>query len=265
METLQPKEMMQALHFPARVAVVIPAWQPPQELLSVAGRLAALGCDAIVVVDDGSSSEYQELFQALQRMPAVHLLRHSNNRGKGCALKTGLGYFLSDLAEYAGVVTADADGQHAVDDIARVATAMVEEPTRLVLGSRQKILQMPLRSRFGNTLTRRVFRAVTGTKVTDTQTGLRGFPRSLVPELLTLAGARYEYEMAVLLHCCRSGRTPVEVSIRMIYTEGNRSSHFHPIRDSLEIYRVLVRSCVSRRIRLGRDAQERLMPGSKIS
>lgn len=225
--------------FPASVGVVIPVWQPDSGLVRLVHSLVDADCRAILVVDDGSNAVYQTIFQQLERIPVVRVLRHSCNTGKGCALKTGLRHFLSEFVEYTGAVTADADGQHAIEDITRVAVTLAEQPQKFILGARRPVAEMPFRSRFGNSLTRYVFRAATGVMLADTQTGLRGVPRRLVPELLAVEGERYDYEMAVLVHYCRSGRVPVEIPIRTVYTERNSSSHFRPIRDSIHIYRVL--------------------------
>ena len=78
-------------------------------------------------------------------------------------------------------------------------------------------------------------------------------PRVMIPELLTLPGERYEYEMTMLAHVCRLGHSPVEVPIQTIYLQGNRSSHFDPIRDSLRIYFVLFRFYLSSLIAAGVD------------
>jgi glycosyltransferase involved in cell wall biosynthesis len=227
--------------FPSSVAVLIPAWEPDEHLPAIVGSLAALGCRAILVIDDGSSAASSAIFQDLRDIPGVSLVRHPRNLGKGRAIKTGLQTFLADLPEYTGVVTADADGQHTVEDIARVAAMHDQESQRLVLGVRCLNPEMPFRSRFGNELTRYVFRGVTGITLADTQTGLRGFPRALVPEILALHGDRYEYEMNVLACWCSPSRTPIQVPIETVYTDGNRSSRFRPIRDSIRIYRVLLR------------------------
>ena len=239
--------------FAPDVAVVIPAWKPDASLIGLIGALVERGCRAIVLVDDGSGADYQPVFERTCLWPAVRMLRHKTNCGKGCALKTGLRAFLAELPAYTGAVTADADGQHTVDDIARVAAAAAIADRSLVLGARRFDPEMPFRSRFGNVLTRHVFRSLTGTKLADTQTGLRGLPRAIVPELLALRGERYEYEMNVLAHWCRAHGAPVEVPIQTVYTEGNRSSHFHPVRDSAQIYGVLARFYLRRWFTARRD------------
>jgi glycosyltransferase involved in cell wall biosynthesis len=236
-----------------RLAVLIPAWQPEPGLAALVASLLAEGFGAILIVNDGSDEKYAALFEEVALLPRVCLLRHAVNLGKGRALKTGINHLLNELPEMDGLVTADADGQHTAVDIARVARALLEAGDRVVLGSRSFAVGVPLRSRFGNGLTRHIFAFVTGAKLADTQTGLRAFPRRLLAELMVLDGERYEYEMTVLVHLCRLGNKPVEVPIETVYIEGNRSSHFDPVRDSMRIYFVLVRFYFSAMVAAGID------------
>lgn len=226
------------------VAVLIPAWHPEPALLTLAARLRAAGIGLLLVVDDGSPAEFATIFEELQR-DGVSVLRHAVNCGKGRALKTGFNFLLTEHPELTGVITADADGQHSAEDILRVAAALGTAKGRPVLGVRAFAGSVPLRSRFGNTLTRTIFAFVTGVKIGDTQTGLRGLPLAVLPELITLDGEHYEFEMTVLAHLCRHGRGPVTVPIETIYIENNRSSHFDPVWDSMRIYFVLARFVLS--------------------
>jgi glycosyltransferase involved in cell wall biosynthesis len=232
--------------------VLIPAWNPVEDLCPFVAGLLSVGFAAVVVVDDGSGSSCRGVFDSLTGAGA-HVLRHAVNLGKGRALKTGFNFILGRFPHLMGVVTADADGQHRVEDVVRVAEALEASPRRTVLGCRQFVGAVPVRSRFGNTVTRWVFRFVTGRRVSDTQTGLRGFPMALLPELMGLPGERYEYEMTVLGHLCRAGNSLAEVSIATVYIDGNRSSHFDPIRDSMRIYFVLLRFYASSLVAAGID------------
>ena len=222
------------------VAVLIPAWEPESRLVELISNLSRSGLGLVLVVDDGSSAVTQPIFDAVQQLE-VRVVRHAVNLGKGRALKTGFNYILTEYPEILGVVTADADGQHTVPDILRVSETLASNGNRPVLGAREFGKEVPLRSKFGNVLTRYIFAFVTGSKLRDTQTGLRGFPKFLLPELMVLDGERYEYEMTVLAHLCREGNRPAEVPIATVYIENNRSSHFNPIRDSMRIYFVLAR------------------------
>jgi len=237
----------------SRIAVLIPARGPEWSLLALLQELMVAGFGRVILLDDGSSTSCAEVFNAVQQIAGVHVLRHAVNLGKGRALKTGMNFFLTELPEFTALVTADADGQHTAADIVRVAQSLHNAHGRAVLGSRQFGQGVPLRSKLGNLLTRQVFRLATGATLNDTQTGLRAFPRNLLAELLLLDGERYEYEMTVLAHLCRSGRRPFEVPIETVYLDGNRSSHFDPIRDSMRIYFVLLRFFTSSLMASGID------------
>lgn len=224
-----------------RTAVLIPARRMEPGLAPLVQSLLLAGVGAIVLVDDGISAEDQRLFAALCCDDRVHLLHHAVNLGKGRALKTGINYVLTALSGIAVLVTADADGQHAVEDILRVAEAVESRAGSVALGSRVFSADVPARSRLGNVVTSFLFQFVSGRRLKDTQTGLRGFPIALLRELLVLPGERYEYEMTVLAEISRRGTPITEVPIATIYIDNNRSSYFNPVRDSMRIYFVLLR------------------------
>ena len=223
------------------LVVLIPAWNPDTRLIGLVEELAAYGFAMILVIDDGSPTGSLPIFEQMKTVPSFHLLRHERNRGKGRALKTGFRYILSDLPMIDGVITADADGQHAAADIVAVARAMRDGSDEVTLGVREFAKDVPLRNWFGNVLTKHIFGFVAGMKVSDTQTGLRAFRRSLLPQLEILPGERYKYEMTVLAYICRHIGKLREIPITTIYMEGDNTSHFHPVWDSLRIYRALVR------------------------
>jgi dolichol-phosphate mannosyltransferase len=119
---------------PRQQAIVIPAFRPGRELAELAARLAQEGFLCIVVVDDGSGAACEPVFEDLRHMPCVHLVRHAANLGKGAALKSGMQYVLDRFPECAGVITADADGQHPAGDVLKVAGALARRPDCLILG-----------------------------------------------------------------------------------------------------------------------------------
>lgn len=254
----------------SRYIALIPAYEPDRKMLGVIADLGKTGFD-VVVVDDGSGPEYAELFeQAAERLPGksgrgVTLLIHDVNRGKGAALKTGLDFinnFMVIRGEEAQnvIVAVDADGQHLAVDALRAAHTAQGNPGTLVLGSRilngkaaassgvqsadhasGNTQNVPLRSRFGNAVTRQVFRLATGVPVYDTQTGLRAFTADLIPSLLAVSGDRYEYELNVLMDFAGRGIPIREIEIETVYLEGNKSSHFNTVRDSYRIYKEIAK------------------------
>jgi glycosyltransferase involved in cell wall biosynthesis len=225
-----------------RHAVVIPAYRPSAALVHLVRALSEKSRPAIVIVDDGSGAGYAEVFERAAAFPHVHLLRHETNQGKGAALKTGIRFVLARYPALAGIVTADADGQHHPEDIERVAAALLAgDGGSLVLGARAFQGAVPLRSRLGNVLTRAIMHLLLGRRLTDTQTGLRGIPAGMLAQLLQLESNGYEFELEMLILAHRLSVPMVEVPIRTIYAEGNQSSHFNPLVDSMKIYFVLLR------------------------
>ena len=193
---------------------LIPAYEPDERLVGFADRLQGEGFSRIIVVDDGSGESFRPLFDALATRSFCTVLRHEVNRGKGTALKTGFTYIREQLPSVQGVVTADSDGQHDVADCRRLAEALDEGRDALYLGSRD--FSLP-----------------------DSQTGLRAFPVSLIPFLLSVPGERFEYEMGVLLAAARRGLPMVPVMIRTIYENGNAGTHYRPLWDTLRINRLV--------------------------
>jgi glycosyltransferase involved in cell wall biosynthesis len=222
-------------------AVLIPAYKPGPDLPGLVADLVRLGVQRIVVVDDGSGVWFRARFDEAAAHPQVRVCRHAINLGKGAALKTGINAILCDDPDIAVVVTADADGQHAPEDILSVARAAAAHPGALVMGARQFSERVPLRSRLGNNATKIVMRIVAGQSLSDTQTGLRGIPARLLSDLLKTPSQGYEFELDMLL-LTRNQRVPiVEQPIQTIYLDGNASSHFNPLLDSMRIYFVLLR------------------------
>ncbi len=222
--------------------VVVPAYQPDEKLLGVVSDFRESAPSfSMVVVDDGSRKECAPIFAELEQHDYVTVLHHPQNRGKGAALKTAFQYIGEHFPDCDGILTVDADGQHLVSDALEVCNALREHPDMMITGSRRFTGNVPLRSRLGNGITRGVFHLTTGKKVYDTQTGLRAFSADRIPEMLTLEGDRYEYEINQLLYCCTKSTGVFEVPIETVYLDDNKSSHFDTIRDSAKIYKVIFR------------------------
>lgn len=221
---------------------LIPAYEPDERMLELIEDAVAEGFQ-VIVVDDGSSDGCQQYFKHAEYLATV--LHHSENRGKGAALRTGFAYITSVCEDDDVVVTLDADGQHTIQDALKVCAEACLHPDSLILGSRALDENVPLRSKLGNTITRFVYRLASGVSVHDTQTGLRAFSCGLLLRLLEVKGDRYEYEMNVLLECPKAHIPIREVPIETIYLDDNRSSHFDTVKDSVRIYKEILKFSAS--------------------
>lgn len=225
--------------------VLIPAYQPDARLPRLILELhRADPSTKIVVVDDGSGQKFSDIFEAAATAGA-HVISYENNRGKGYALREGFSWIRDNAGDSQEcVVTADADGQHTLNDIFRVGRTCTDTGTS-VLGVREFVGHVPARSRIGNTATSALFWLATGWKLKDTQTGLRAFPVALLPALLEVQGDRYEYELRVLLHLAKFRHPVTQIPIETIYEAGNPTSHFRPLQDSARIWAPLLKFAAS--------------------
>lgn len=228
-------------NMPYNVIGIVPSYQPDDKLVDTLSQtIQELPSMPIVVVDDGGGDNFRCVFERVSQLTNVTVLHHGANAGKGAGIKTALQYALWKFPDSIGCVVFDGDGQHAPKDVRRVVEASVANPSRLILGVRDfhnSKLDIPLRSRFGNRLTEIIFRAFTGIKLIDTQTGLRVYPRSLAESLTQVKSNRYEFELEALLIAARQ-YDYFQIPIETIYEDGNRCSHFNPVWDSIRIYSV---------------------------
>jgi putative flippase GtrA len=229
------------------IAIIIPALDPDNRMFSLVRELNDAGFQNIILVDDGSAIENRKYFKLCKEEYNCKIIRHVVNFGKGMALKSAFNFILESRPELKGAVTVDCDGQHILEDIDVCAKLTYQNPDKLILGCRHfDNPEIPLRSRFGNIITRQVIRLLCGIHVSDTQTGLRGLPVSLIEQYFAnTKGERFEYEMNMLI-TAKENRIPVEeFPIQTIYLADNESSHFNPFLDSIRIYKVFLKFMLS--------------------
>lgn len=221
--------------------IVIPALDPDQRLIALIDAISHEDPEwhhylGVIVVDDGST--HSSIFDTLQGRHRVTVLQHESNQGKGAALRTAFEWILKqNESRCSGAVTADADGQHLAKDVLAVCTRLQGYPHKLWLGSRTfEKKDIPFRSRLGNKLTRVIFRLITGQDIKDTQTGLRGIPTGFLKTLVSFTSNGYEFELEMLLSAKRYGYRIKSQAIATVYEEGNESSHYRPVVDSIRIY-----------------------------
>ena len=212
--------------------VVIPSYKPDVRLIELVDKLAEneLG---IVVVNDGSGTEYDEIFAQVMKKAKVVVL--PVNCGKGFALKCGITTVMREYEDCEHFVTADSDGQHKPEDIMRVFNEL-ENGAEFVLTVRKFRKNMPFRSKIGNDLSRFIYTILNGHYFLDNQSGLRGFNIKQAEWLVRIDGNKYDYEMNMLYYADKQGVMITTIPIEAIYIDNNASSHFHPIKDTVRIY-----------------------------
>jgi len=198
---------------PESVWVVVAAYNEAGRIGRVLDDLLCV-VQSVVVVDDGSRDETAQ--KVLQR--PVWLLEHPTNLGQGAALQTGIDFALSRGAEY--LVTFDADGQHAADDIPALITTLARQGADFALGSRflGRAEGLPWMRRLVLRLAVLFTRLTSGGSLTDTHNGLRAMTRRGAGRIrITLN--RMEHASQIVDQILASGLSYVEVPVRVKYTQ----------------------------------------------
>lgn len=221
--------------------ILIPSYKPDEYLVKTVKSTLDAGFTNIVVIDDGSGNKYNEYFLKVKDLGA-YVIHHSVNLGKGRAMKTAFNLILQKYPDMSGVVVCDADGQHPIDFVIKIDELMPKNPNSLILGVREfRKAKIPLPNLLGNTITRLVFFLLTGMRFSDTQCGLRGYPKEVIKKLLGVSGERYEYENEMLLECRKSKIPIIEIAMDAVYLGENGVSHFNRVIDSARIYKCILR------------------------
>lgn len=224
-------------------AVVIPALNPMPNLIKLVYELVKLGVPQVIVVNDGSDSSFNDIFNELENIHNCTVLTHKNNRGKGRALKTAFAHVIKYYPNLDGVVTADADGQHLVEDIYRICEKITHKQGTIILGVRD-FNKMPKRSYAGNIIASRIFQIVYNSKLEDTQTGLRGIPLSELKWMVETKGERYDYEINMLIKAKNRNLSFSTIPINTLYFDNNSGTHYSTLRDSILIFMRLISGLV---------------------
>jgi glycosyltransferase involved in cell wall biosynthesis len=205
--------------------VFIPAWNEEETLPAVLGELdTGLPYADVLVVDDGSTDRTAGVAEA----GGAQVLSFGENRGLRSAIAAGYGYANERGYAFAGRV--DADGQHPVDELARLLDIVRAGEADVAVGSRfatgdgyaeYRYEPSPSR-RFGTAVLRRAMRAALGRPFQDATSGMYAINARAMP---ILAGP-YESgapEVESLLRLKDAGLTVVEVPVHMRERAGGES------------------------------------------
>ena len=200
----------------ARICAIIPTYNNAATILQVVEHVRAY-CPDIIVDNDGSTDNTQQLLEELSR--DVTVVTFAKNRGKGSALVAGFRK-AKELA-FTHAITIDADGQHFADDIPAFVKALEEQQRGIVVGARTLTeTNMPRETTFANRFTQSGFRLYTLEDLCG----------------LSLITSRYEAELELLVYAAWAGKRIVSIPVKVYYPpEEERVSHFRPVYDFTRI------------------------------
>jgi glycosyltransferase involved in cell wall biosynthesis len=186
------------------VSVIIPAYNEQktighviEETISVMDSLGAPY--EIIIVDDGSTDRTGQVATTYK----ATVLTNERNRGKGYAMRRGFEQATGDI-----IVTLDADGEHSPKEIPDLLSPL-SNGTDIVGGSRflgNNAYSTTKLNRLGNFIFNMAIATLTGTRVTDSQTGFRALKKEVLQKL-NLASSGYEIETEITVKGLKNGFT----------------------------------------------------------
>ncbi len=221
--------------FQNKFVAVIPAYNPGCIVTSVVAKVREQ-MDYVILIDDGSDAENKEYLKECAHLDNVCLIISSDNKGKGYALIAGMKEAMKHSPDY--ILTIDSDGQHDPKEISKFKHFLSGPGQKhdLVVGVRQAVEEMPLRSKIGNVFTAKLFTSLFNRPIVDTQSGFRALSRNFAEDVIAnVLPGRYETEMRMLVRAVETNRKIETIKIETIYFENNRNSKFRPLQDSLRV------------------------------
>jgi hypothetical protein len=228
------------------LTIIVPAYNEAHRLADGIKRFDDAAGDGavdlahteVIVVDDGSTDATANTARSLlAHLPHHRVVSHAKNRGKGAAVRTGVG-----LAT--GAATAYMDADFAIDP--RSVPQLLEglRTSDVVIGSRALPESMvessyALRSVMGN-LFNRLVTVGTGLTFRDTQCGFKAFRTPVARLLFHLVRIdRFAFDVEILARAQRLGLHITEVPVYWRHVPG---STIHPLDDSVSMLADVYRS-----------------------
>jgi glycosyltransferase involved in cell wall biosynthesis len=205
-----------------KLSIVVPAYNEAGTIHDMLRRVLDTPYDKqIIVVDDGSTDGTREILAEVDD-PAIQVIAHKHNRGKGAALKTGFAAATGDI-----VIVQDADLEYDPRDYRALLEPLLSGKADVVYGSR--FLSGPRRVLFfwhmvANKMLTLISNMVTNLNLTDMETGYKAFRIDVVHHL-SLESKRFGVEPEITAKVARLGYRVYEVPISYngrTYEEGKK-------------------------------------------
>jgi len=200
-----------------KITVGLPAYNEEKNIAKIIVQLKKVA-DQIIVCDDGSTDLTSRIAESLGAI----VIKHPKNLGYGSAIRS---IFLKSREINSDVlVTIDADGQHKIEDIEKVAKPVVDGQADISIGSRflDKHDNAPKYRKLGINIITKVTNSSLSEKITDSQSGFRAYNNKVL-QALTPSDSGMGISTEILIKSSNLGFKIAEVPTEIQY-EGDTSS-----------------------------------------
>lgn len=167
------------------LTIVIPAFNEAESLIVILPSLLE-SCRQqhwkLIIVNDGSSDATKDVLAPFQNPDLLTVVHHKLNKGYGAAIKSGI---LACDTEY--VITMDADGQHRVEDVAKLLTCLQKNDADMVVGSRKGTKSATVSRGMAKGIIRLLAKILMPVPIYDINSGMKIYSTKLARSYLHLA------------------------------------------------------------------------------
>jgi glycosyltransferase involved in cell wall biosynthesis len=201
----------------------IPAYNEEKNILKLV-KDCLKQVDKVVVCDDGST----DLTVKEAKNAGAFVIQHSQNKGKGAALKS-----LFDFANVSNAdifVTIDGDGQFLPEEIPKLTEDIKNGKSDIVIGYRfETEKDMPSYRKFGNKVLDELSKKASNLNLRDTQSGFRAYSKQAI-EKIRFKNNGFAADSEILISASEKNLIISEHNVSVLYDTGSKTSTQHPIR-----------------------------------
>ena len=208
-----------------KLSIIIPCFNERPTIIQLieAVRQSPVISKQLVIVDDGSTDGSRELLASLTQSSDLKILFHSQNMGKGAALRTGFAAADGDIC-----IVQDADLEYDPQEFPLVIQPILDGKADVVYGSRfqggRPHRVVYFWHRVGNGFLTLMSNIFTDLNLTDMETCYKAFRREVI-QSLSIRENRFGFEPEITAKISRRGLRIYEVGISYYgrtYVEGKK-------------------------------------------
>lgn len=195
--------------------------------------------DKVIVCDDGSNDNTSTEAEKV----GSQVLKHKKNLGKGAALRT-----LFDFAKnenFDVMVTIDGDGQFSPEEIPKLIAPIIDNKMDIVIGYRSNRDEIPSYRKIGNKVLDSMTNLASELPFRDTQSGFRSYSKKAI-SMINFKTDGFGADSEILIDASRKKLDITEVSVRVRYNTGEKTSTKNPISHTSEVVTSLIESIAIR-------------------
>ncbi|MCR9246574.1 MAG: glycosyltransferase family 2 protein [bacterium] len=227
---------------PWRCCAIVPTFDNPRTVRDVVETVRSHDLE-VVLVDDGSGPEGQQICEAVGRDGLAHVERLPKNRGKGAAVQAG--FARARELGFSHALQVDADGQHDLTRVPAFLEASRERPDVFVIGYPEYDESAPALRKGARRITDFWVNVEVGRgKIRDAMVGFRVYPLAAVARLPRM-GSRMDFDIEVAVRLVLAGTDTINlpVKVRYLSPEEGGVSHFQPFLDNVRFSWLHTRIC----------------------